>query len=98
MIRKQFLQVWNKKPNNFNDILRTPEDLLTLLYLLVHLVSTKNEFGKQQSDIDLKAEEIILKHLKGSGVVAAAASEETPAKTVLSEGGEYFVTFDPILL
>lgn len=59
-------------------------------------MSTKNEFGKQQSDIDLKAEEIILKHLKGSGVVAAAASEETPAKTVLSEGGEYFVTFDPI--
>jgi fructose-1,6-bisphosphatase len=37
-----------------------------------------NEFGKQQSDIDVKADEIIFRHLKESGVVAAAASEEKP--------------------
>lgn len=34
--------------------------------------------------------------MKSSGVVAAAASEETPEKTVLNEGAEYFVTFDPV--
>lgn len=67
-----------------------------LRYHSVQQVSTRNEFGKQQSDIDLKAEEIIMKHLKNSQVVAAAASEETPTKTILDEGGKYFVSFDPI--
>lgn len=31
-----------------------------------------------------------------SGVVASAASEESPEKTVLNENGSYYVTFDPI--
>ena len=52
--------------------------------------------GKQQSNIDLKADEIIFKHLKNSGVVYAAASEETPEATILNEAGKFFVTFDPI--
>ena len=45
---------------------------------LVHLVTSKNDFGKQQSDIDLAADDIIFKHLKACGVVYAAASEEKP--------------------
>jgi fructose-1,6-bisphosphatase len=37
-----------------------------------------NQFGKQQSDLDLKADEIIFNHLRKSGVVHSAASEEKP--------------------
>jgi fructose-1,6-bisphosphatase len=39
-------------------------------------LKTKNPFGKQQSDIDLKANDIVYRHLKLSGVVHAAVSEE----------------------
>lgn len=49
-----------------------------LRYNSVHLVAQKNEFGKVQSDIDLEANEIIMKHLKTSGVIYGAASEEFP--------------------
>ena len=42
------------------------------------MVTSKNKFGKQQSDIDLAADEIIAKHLKASGVVYGIASEERP--------------------
>lgn len=42
------------------------------------MLTSKNEFGKLQSDIDVKADEIIFKHLKDSGVVYAGISEETP--------------------
>jgi len=49
-----------------------------LRYHSVHLVTSKNAFGKQQNDIDLEADKIIFKHLKASGVVFAAASEESP--------------------
>jgi fructose-1,6-bisphosphatase len=47
-------------------------------FCLVHLVTSKNDFGKQQSDIDLAADDIIFKFLKETGVVYAAASEEKP--------------------
>ena len=47
------------------------------------MVNSKNEFGKVQSDIDLEADKIIFKHLKDSGVVAAAASEESPQVSLL---------------
>jgi len=60
------------------------------------LVASKNEFGKIQSDVDLEANEIIMKHLKASGVIYGAASEESPQLNKISEDGEYFVTFDPI--
>ena len=37
-----------------------------------------------------------MKHLKTSGVIYGAASEESPQMNKISEDGEYFVTFDPI--
>ena len=49
-----------------------------LRYNSVHLLKTKNPFGKQQSDIDLKANEFVFKHMKAAGIVHAALSEETP--------------------
>ena len=51
---------------------------LTFTKYLVHLLKSKNQFGKLQSDIDLAADDIIFKHLKSSGVVFGAASEEKP--------------------
>lgn len=47
-------------------------------YNSVHLLKTKNQFGKQQSDLDLKANEIVFKHMKSAGVIHSALSEETP--------------------
>ena len=57
---------------------------------------SQNKFGKQQLDIDLKADDIIAKHLKQSGVVYAAISEEHPEQNVLNADGAYTVTYDPI--
>lgn len=65
-------------------------------HLLVHLVASRNEFGKVQSDIDLEANDIIFKHLKKTGVTYGCASEESPQFNAINEEGEYFVTFDPI--
>ena len=62
----------------------------------MHLVASRNEFGKLQSDIDLAANDIVMGHLKSSGVIYGAASEESPQLNKISEEGEYFVTFDPI--
>lgn len=62
----------------------------------MHLVQSRNEFGKLQSDIDLEANEIIMRNLKSTGVIFGAASEECPKFNEVSEDGEYFVTFDPI--
>jgi len=49
-----------------------------LRYHSVHLLTTKNPFGKQQSDIDLRANKMIFNQMKSSGVVYAAISEESP--------------------
>lgn len=49
------------------------------IQIIVHLLKSKNQFGKLQSDIDIAADDIIFKHLKDSGVVFGAASEEKPA-------------------
>ena len=64
--------------------------------ILVNLVQSRNEFGKLQSDIDLEANAIIIKHLKNANVVFGCASEESPKFNPITEDGEYFVTFDPI--
>lgn len=62
-----------------------------LRYNSVNLLKTKNPFGKQQSDIDLKANEIVFKHMKNSGVIHAAISEETP-EVSLKYLGIYLLT------
>lgn len=56
-----------------------------LRYHSVHLVQTKNEFGKVQSDIDLAANDIVAKHLASAGVVFGYASEEQPKFNPLSD-------------
>jgi len=44
----------------------------------------------------LKSDDIIFKHLRKSGVVHAAMSEEKPYLNELEKEGDYTVTFDPI--
>ena len=68
---KFFSKRWSSMPISWLDI-------FWLLSSKVHLLKSKNQFGKLQSDIDLAADEIIFKHLKDSGVVFGAASEEKP--------------------
>ena len=46
--------------------------------VIVRQLTSQNLFGKTQSDLDLKADEIIFNHLRKSGVVHSAASEEKP--------------------
>ena len=55
-----------------------------------------NPFGKQQTSIDLKSDEIITNHLKASGVVYACASEEKATLIKLNEEGTFVVSYDPI--
>jgi hypothetical protein len=49
-----------------------------LIVFIVHQLPQINQFGKTQSDLDLKADEIVFEHLRKSGVVHSAASEEKP--------------------
>lgn len=81
----------------YKAILDASQEIATYLrYHSAHLIETMNQFGKQQSSIDLKADEIIFRHLKDSGVVYAAMSEERPYVNELNKSGTFVVTFDPI--
>lgn len=72
-----------KKSRNGSDIIQV-SNLKFIDFSLVHLIASRNEFGKSQSNIDLEADKIIFKHLKTSGVVFAAASEESPKVNEIS--------------
>lgn len=81
----------------YKAILDSSQEIATYLrYKTAVEVTTQNQFGKIQKDIDLKADEIIFKHLKESGVVYGAISEENPVVNVLNDKGSYTVSFDPI--
>lgn len=59
-------------------------------------VSSFNKFGEQQLDVDLETDSIIYEELKKTGMVYSALSEEKPFPNLLSEDGQYIVTFDPL--
>lgn len=42
------------------------------------MLSQANQFSNQQTDLEIKADDIIFGHLKKSGVVHSAASEVKP--------------------
>ena len=48
-----------------------------------------------QTTYDLKADEIIFRHLKACGVVSRALSAEKPWNNELAAGGQFMVTFRP---
>lgn len=70
-------------------------DIFWLLFSKVHLLKSKNQFGKLQSDIDIAADDIIFKHLKESGVVFGAASEEKPTVSFPSSSFDIWFLVQP---
>lgn len=58
-------------------------------------VGTQNQFGDHQLDADVKADEVIFRHLRASGLVFVASSEENPV-SVDCGGSGYSVAFDPL--
>lgn len=66
-----------------------------LRYHSVQQNLSKNDFGENLSNVDIEANKIILKHLRASGVVYGASSEEMETE-VINEEAPYFVTFDAI--
>lgn len=58
-------------------------------------MGSTNAFGDPQLDVDIRTDEILFSHLRDSGVVHTASSEENPVEVPL--GGEGFsVAFDPL--
>lgn len=57
---------------------------------------SSNEFGDAQLELDLAAEEAIIRKLSKVNVVAVVASEENPNEQVLNENGTHSVAFDPL--
>lgn len=58
-------------------------------------VSTENDFGEQQLELDVVADNILLGAMKETGVVGFVASEEVAMGSQL-EGGKYAVVHDPL--
>eukprot|EP00008_Paramoeba_atlantica_P011950 CAMPEP_0201491944 /NCGR_PEP_ID=MMETSP0151_2-20130828/31871_1 /ASSEMBLY_ACC=CAM_ASM_000257 /TAXON_ID=200890 /ORGANISM="Paramoeba atlantica, Strain 621/1 / CCAP 1560/9" /LENGTH=324 /DNA_ID=CAMNT_0047878565 /DNA_START=48 /DNA_END=1022 /DNA_ORIENTATION=+ len=61
----------------------------------IETVGTTNLFGDSQLTIDVVSDKIVFDHLKKSGVVHTAASEESPKEVHLGGKG-YSVSFDPL--
>jgi len=57
---------------------------------------TQNASGDDQLHLDIDCDNAVFKALRQCGVVAMAASEETPVETVLSSDGIYSIGFDPL--
>ncbi|CAK72962.1 unnamed protein product (macronuclear) [Paramecium tetraurelia] len=58
--------------------------------------NTQNDFGDHQLEMDVQCELNVNTELKKTGFVSHSASEETPEMKLLSEGGKFIVTFDPL--
>ncbi|KAM3145972.1 hypothetical protein pb186bvf_001950 [Paramecium bursaria] len=57
---------------------------------------TQNEFGDEQLEADVLCEKNIILELSKTTHVSHYASEETPEMKLISETGQYIVTFDPL--
>eukprot|EP00124_Ichthyophonus_hoferi_P002282 Ihof_evm10s149 gene=Ihof_evmTU10s149 len=58
-------------------------------------LESQNSFGDLQLEMDVKTDNACFSHLRDSGVVAFACSEENPEEQHLG-GSEYSVAFDPL--
>lgn len=58
-------------------------------------IGSVNEFGDNQLDVDVKADDLIFDTLRQSGLVAVGCSEEHPHEIPL-DGEGYSVAFDPL--
>ncbi|MCF7836397.1 fructose-bisphosphatase class I [Candidatus Gracilibacteria bacterium] len=55
-----------------------------------------NSFGEDQLKLDVLSDRICFTELEKSGVIAIAGSEEQSEEKVLTEGGEFSASFDPL--
>jgi len=55
-----------------------------------------NSFGEEQLKLDVLSDRICFAELEKSGVIAVAGSEEQSEEKVLTEGGEFSASFDPL--
>lgn len=60
------------------------------------LAGTQNEFGEDQLELDVVADNLIREFLCESGLVCCYISEEQPDVVELDTKGEYSVVFDPL--
>ena len=58
--------------------------------------ASTNTFGDDQLQIDIAADETLMRNLADTGLVHTASSEETPLEKTLSEDGHFVVVFDPL--
>lgn len=73
----------NGLPKLLSHILESIREIGTTLrscgYSSSH-VGTQNSFGDNQLEVDVKTDEAIFKHLRNSGLVHVASSEESPTE------------------
>lgn len=55
-----------------------------------------NAFGDAQLQIDVRSDELIRRRLRNTKMVRMVSSEEQPEETILNEGGEICVAYDPL--
>lgn len=59
-------------------------------------VHSQNEFGDEQLELDVRADSIIMTHLKACAAVATASSEENAREIEVNSSGTLSVAFDPL--
>ena len=67
-----------------------------LRYNTSNKITSANDFGDTQLDMDVQTDSIIFEALRNTGCVWAGVSEERAYLTYLNDEGEYMVTFDPL--
>ena len=78
-------------------ILKACEEIsLHMRYHKSNKITSANEFGDVQLDMDVQTDSLIFQNLQDTGVVYAGLSEERPQMTYLNPEGEFIVTFDPL--
>lgn len=81
----------------YNGILEACSEIAThIRYNTSNKITTANEFGDTQLDMDVQTDSIIFECLRNTGVVHSGLSEERAYITDLCDDGEYIVTFDPL--
>ena len=81
----------------YQAILEACEDIAAhLRYNTSNKITTANDFGDTQLDMDVQTDSLIFESLRNSGVVSQGFSEERAYVTQLCDGGKYIVCFDPL--
>jgi fructose-1,6-bisphosphatase len=81
----------------YNGILEAVQQIAEhLRYNTSNKITSANEFGDVQLDMDVQTDSLIFDALRGTGAVYAGLSEERAYTTYLCEEGQYIVTFDPL--